>query len=74
MEVSRVDYAEGGLLSEKRVYLRLLRERLAKRMVRRSFGKQSFFLLPHHVILRRWPASGTLLSAFVFFCGVFSFS
>ena len=36
-------YAEGGLLSEKRVYLRLLRERLAFDLCAAPFGTTYFF-------------------------------
>ena len=43
LDVSRVDYAEGGLLSEKRVYLRMLRERLAFDLCAAPFGTTYFF-------------------------------
>ena len=43
MEMSRVEYAEGGLLSGKRVYLRMIRERLAFDMCAAPFGTSYFF-------------------------------
>lgn len=71
MEVSRVDYAEGGLLSEKRVYMRLLRERLAFDMCAAPFGNSYFFscrTVHSPPMLHLWH----LAIAFVFFCVVFS--
>ena len=43
MEMSRVKYAEGGLLSEERIYLRMIRERLAFDMCAAPFGTSYFF-------------------------------
>jgi len=47
LEISRVEYSEGGLLSQKREYLRLYRERLVKKI---TVGKDeidiSFCYLP----------------------------
>lgn len=43
LEKSRVELAEGGLLSEKRVYLRLLRERLEFYVCAAPFGNKCFF-------------------------------
>ena len=43
MEMSRVEYAEGGLLSDRRVYLRMIRERLAFDMCAAPFGNTYFF-------------------------------
>ena len=43
LNMSRVDYAEGGLLSEKRVYLRMIRERLAFDLCAAPFGTTYFF-------------------------------
>jgi len=43
MEMSRVKYAEGGLLSEERIYLRMIRERLAFDMCASPFGTSYFF-------------------------------
>src|SRR5207248_270366 len=43
LEISRVDYSEGGLLSHKRIYLRLIRERLAFDTCAAPFGTGYFF-------------------------------
>jgi len=43
LEMSRIDFAEGGLLSEKRVYLRMLRERVVFDVCAAPFGKGFFF-------------------------------
>lgn len=43
MEMSRIEFPEGGLLSEKRVYLRLLRERLVFDVCAAPFGSGFFF-------------------------------
>jgi len=43
LEISRVEYAEGGLLSEQRIYLRLIRERLAFDTCAAPFGSGYFF-------------------------------
>ncbi len=43
MEMSRIEFSEGGLLSEKRVYLRMLRERLVFDVCAAPFGSGFFF-------------------------------
>ena len=43
MEISREEFAEGGLISDKRIYLRLLRERLALYTCAAPFGSGYFF-------------------------------
>ena len=43
MEVSRVEFAEGGILSDKRIYLRMIRERLAFDICAAPFGTTYFF-------------------------------
>jgi hypothetical protein len=43
LEMSRVDFAEGGLLSDRRVYLRMLRERLVFDVCAAPFGTRFFF-------------------------------
>lgn len=43
MEMSRIDFAEGGLLSDKRTYLRMIRERLAFDTCAAPFGNIYFF-------------------------------
>ena len=43
LDISRTEFAEGGLLSAKRIYLRLLRERLAFDVCAAPFGTGYFF-------------------------------
>ncbi len=43
LEKSRVEFAEGGLLSDKRVYLRMARERLVFDVCAAPFGTRFFF-------------------------------
>ena len=43
LDLSRIEYAEGGLLSDKRIYLRMLRERLAFDVCAAPFGSTFFF-------------------------------
>ncbi|MBI5771946.1 MAG: hypothetical protein HZA93_29505 [Verrucomicrobia bacterium] len=45
LKISRVEYYEGGLLSAKREYLRLARERLAFDVCAAPFGRDFFFSL-----------------------------
>ena len=71
MEVSRVEYAEGGLLSENRLYLRMLRERLAFDTCAAPFGNTFFFscrTVHSPPVLRLWH----IAFAFVFFAIVYS--
>jgi hypothetical protein len=43
MEISRIEFAEGGLLSNQRQYMRLMRERLAIDACAAPFGNHFFF-------------------------------
>lgn len=43
LAMSRVDFSEGGLLSDKRVYLRMIRERLVFDVCAAPFGTRFFF-------------------------------
>src|SRR5688500_4405867 len=43
MEYSKIEFPEGGLLSEKRVYLRMVRERIVFDVCASSFGNGFFF-------------------------------
>src|ERR1035441_6853334 len=43
LEMSRQDFSEGGLLSDKRIYLRMFRERLAVYTCAAPFGTGYFF-------------------------------
>jgi hypothetical protein len=43
LDISRVDFSEGGLLSDKRTYLRMTRERLVFDICAAPFGSNYFF-------------------------------
>src|ERR1043166_2849205 len=43
MEISREEFSEGGVLSDRRIYLRLFRERLALYTCAAPFGTGYFF-------------------------------
>ena len=43
MEMARVEFAEGSILSDKRLYLRMVRERLVFDVCAAPFGKSFFF-------------------------------
>jgi hypothetical protein len=56
MEMSRKDFSEGGVLSDKRAYLRMFRERLAVYACAAPFGTDYFFSCRtvHVPALVRW--------------------
>ena len=69
MEISREQFAEGGLLSDQRVYLRLMRERLCVDTCAASFGNIFFFSCRTvHVpaLVRLWH----IVAALAFFVAV----
>lgn len=71
MEITRVEYAEGGLLSDKRVYLRMIRERLAFDMCAAPFGTSYFFscrTIHSPPVVRLWH----IVAVVVFFNIVYS--
>ena len=43
MEMSRIEFAQGGILSDKRLYLRMVRERLTFDVCAAPFGTSFFF-------------------------------
>jgi hypothetical protein len=66
MEISREEFAEGGLLSDRRIYLRLFRERLAIYTCAAPFGAGYFFSCRAvHVpaLVRLWH----IIAALIFF-------
>lgn len=80
MEMSEIEFAEGGLLSEKRVYLRMIRERLVFDVCAAPFGTGYFFScrtaeIPR--LVKLWQIIATLLFlgftfiAFLYFLGTF---
>lgn len=69
LEISRLEFAEGGMLSDQRTYLRLMRERLAFVTCAAPFGKVFFFswrtvYVP--ALVRLWH----ILAALAFFFAV----
>src|ERR1017187_1933844 len=74
LEISRVDFAEGGLLSDKRTYLRMTRERLVFDICGAPFGTNYFYScrfgeLP--AVVQLWEL--VVLAAGLGFCAVISF-
>jgi hypothetical protein len=43
MDMSRIEFAQGGILSDKRLYLRMMRERLTFDVCAAPFGTSFFF-------------------------------
>ena len=66
MEVTRQEFAEGGLMSDQRTYLRLMRERLAIDTCAGPFGK-IFFFSSRTVYIRAQVRLWHILTAIVFF-------
>jgi hypothetical protein len=69
LEISQEEFSEGGMLSDKRIYLRLFRERLALYTCAAPFGTGYFFscrtvYVP--ALVRLWH----IVAALVFFCVV----
>jgi len=57
LTISRTEFSEGGLLSEKRLYLRMFRERLALYICASPFGTDYFFscrIVYVEALLRLW--------------------
>lgn len=70
MEMSKIQYSEGGLLSDNRVYLRMIRERLAFDLCAAPFGTNFFFscrTVYSPPVLRLWH----IIVAFSFFSLVY---
>jgi hypothetical protein len=63
LDISRVEFSEGGLLSHKRQYLRLTRERLVFDICAAPFGTDFFFSCRFAEL----PAQVSLLAFVVFF-------
>lgn len=70
MEISREEFSEGGLISDRRIYLRLFRERLAIYTCAAPFGAGYFFscrVVYVPAVVRLWH----ILAALLFFNIVF---
>jgi hypothetical protein len=69
LEMSRVEFAEGGLLSAKRTYLRMTRERLVFDVCSSPFGTGHFFscrFAEIPAVIKLWQLAVTMIGVFVF--------
>ncbi|KAF0181135.1 MAG: hypothetical protein FD161_441 [Limisphaerales bacterium] len=69
LEKSRVEFAEGGLLSDQRVYLRMLRERLVFDVCAAPFGTRFFFscrMAEIPAVIQLWQLAVVLLGLGIF--------
>ena len=68
MEMARVEFAEGGVLSHKRIYLRMVRERLVFDVCAAPFGSESSFFSCRFAeipaVIKLWQLAVLLISAF----------
>jgi hypothetical protein len=73
LEISRVEFSEGGLLSDKREYLRMIRERLVFDICAAPFGTSYFFscrFAEIPLVIKLWQLVFMLASIFIF-AGIF---
>jgi len=79
LEKSRVEFAEGGLLSDKRVYLRMVRERLVFDVCAAPFGTRYFFscrMAEIPAVIQLWQLAAVALGLGIFtalFLKIFGF-
>jgi hypothetical protein len=69
LEISRVEFSEGGLLSDKRQYLRMTRERLVFDICSAPFGTSHFFscrFAEIPPIIRLWQLALALIGILIF--------
>lgn len=69
LAMSRVEFAEGGLLSDKRVYLRMVRERLVFDVCAAPFGTRFFFscrMAEIPAVIELWQLVAVLIGLAVF--------
>jgi hypothetical protein len=75
MEMSRIEFAQGGILSDKRLYLRMVRERLTFDVCAAPFGTSFFFscrMADIPVAIQLWQLIVLVFGLGV--CGILSFS
>lgn len=73
LEFSREDYAEGGVLSDQRVYLRMIRERLAFDVCAAQFGTRYFFssrTVYSPAVVKIWHVIAVLFFFYAIFYGL----
>lgn len=74
--MSEVEYAEGGLLSNKRIYMRMIRERLAFDMCAAPFGNSYFFscrTVHSPPALRLWHIAAVLAFLWIMYALLFKY-
>ena len=74
LEMFRVDFAEGGVLSRQREYLRMTRERLVFDICAAQFGTASFFscrFAEIPVVIKLWQLAAVLLGGLIVMALVF---
>ena len=65
LTLTRVDFAEGGILSDRRTYLRMIRERLVFDVCAAPFGRAYFFSVRFAeipAVVRPWQIAACLLA------------
>lgn len=65
LTLTRVDFAEGGILSDRRTYLRMIRERLVFDVCAAPFGRAYFFSVRFAeipAIVRPWQIAACLIA------------
>jgi hypothetical protein len=76
LEIFHVDFAEGGVISSKREYLRMTRERLVFDICAAPFGKAYFFscrFAEIPAVIRLWQLLVVLVAAFMLVAVTFRF-
>ena len=76
LEIFHVDFAEGGVMSSKREYLRMTRERLVFDVCAAPFGKAYFFscrFAEIPAVIRLWQLLVVLVAAFMLVAVTFRF-
>ena len=71
LDIANVDFAEGGILSSKRVYLRMTRERLVFDICAAPFGTAYFFscrFAQIPAVIQMWQLLVTFVAGFVITC------
>lgn len=67
MEIARQEFSEGGLLSDQRIYLHLMRERLAIEACAAPFGDQIYFFSCRTVYIPALVRLWHIFAVFMFF-------
>lgn len=68
LTITRVDFAEGGVLSDRRTYLRMVRERLVFDVCAAPFGRAYFFSVRFAeipAVIKPWQVAACLFALFI---------